>query len=60
MFIIINLIMINFILFYFIQVSQVQKGNEKKKKDEEADGKIPEPEQEGSAANPTAKDTGKK
>lgn len=40
-------------------MSQVQKGNEKKKKDEEADGKIPEqPEQEGSAANATAKDTG--
>lgn len=41
-------------------MSQVQKGNEKKKKDEEADGKIPEPEQEGAAANPTAKDAGNK
>lgn len=43
----------------FLQVSQVQKGNEKKKKGEEADGKISEPEESGDTATAaaTAKDT---
>ena len=40
------------------QVSQVQKGNEKKKKEEVADSKIPEPEQAGATAKDAAKDTG--